>query len=314
MSKTVLVSGASGIVGYGICRSLNERYNVIGTTIYDTSPSNIFSQKTLKAPLTNDKAYIPWLISVIHEYNISVIIPSIEVDMQIWNMHREELQATGVKIGLNNSELIKICENKFLFYKKMKEFNQKNVIPTYEFDNVENMSFPIIAKPIKGFGSKGIYKLNTITNFHEVKGKLVKDYIFQPIIGCDSEEYTVGAFFDFNSSLIDSISFKRKLSTDGYTSEAELVDIEINSILDELADIFKPIGPTNFQFRYSDKKFYLIEINPRISSSTHIRKLFNYNESDMYVNMLLGNSFASKISSDKPYGQKVIRYVEEALV
>ena len=140
----------------------------------------------------------------------------------------------------------------------------------WNFDNVENMSFPIIAKPIKGFGSKGIYKLNTITDFHEIKEKLVKDYIFQPIIGRDSEEYTVGAFFDFNSNLIDSISFKRKLSNDGYTSEAELVDIEINSILDELADILKPIGPTNFQFRYSDKKFYLIEINPKFWGSVDL--------------------------------------------
>ena len=54
-----------------------------------------------------------------------------------------------------------------------------------------------------------------------------------------------------------------------------------------LCEIFNPFGPTNFQFRYHEGNLKLLEINPRISSSTSIRMKFGYNESLMAVEYFL---------------------------
>jgi carbamoyl-phosphate synthase large subunit len=59
--KTVLVSGASGIVGYGTLKSLKnfeKSLRLIGTTIYEDSVAQGFCDIFEKAPLTNDENYI----------------------------------------------------------------------------------------------------------------------------------------------------------------------------------------------------------------------------------------------------------------
>ena len=67
--NTILVTGASGIVGYGILKSLkNENCKLIGTTIYDNSPANCFADIVEKAPLTKNEHYIDWILDMIKKY------------------------------------------------------------------------------------------------------------------------------------------------------------------------------------------------------------------------------------------------------
>ena len=54
-----------------------------------------------------------------------------------------------------------------------------------------------------------------------------------------------------------------------------------------LCELFRPIGPTNFQFRRHEGVLKLLEINPRVSSATSIRTAFGYNESAMAVEFYL---------------------------
>ena len=61
---------------------------------------------------------------------------------------------------------------------------------------------------------------------------------------------------------------------------------EFIGTISELCKRFRPIGPTNLQFRRYKDGIKLLEINPRISSSTSIRAAFGYNESAMSVDYL----------------------------
>ena len=105
------------------------------------------------------------------------------------------------------------------------------------------------------------------------------------------------------------MSLKRKLSKDGFTEKAEVISMnEIKEAVSNLCKLFKPVGPTNFQFRVHNGGLKLLEINPRISSSTSIRTAFGYNESQMAVEYFLENK-----SIDQPHIKmgKAIRYVED---
>jgi len=122
---TILVSGASGIVGYGILRSLRERGDcfLVGTTIYQESPANCFADVVEIVPKANSVGYIEYLIGLIRKHSVDMIIPAIEADMSIWNAHRDELEATGTFVLLNNRELVALCLDKWNFFKKMEEKN-----------------------------------------------------------------------------------------------------------------------------------------------------------------------------------------------
>jgi len=104
----------------------------------------------------------------------------------------------------------------------------------------------------------------------------------QEIVGDDDHEYTVGVFGLGDGSLSQSIAFSRKLSREGSTAKAQTVNIpELDAEVARLTALFKPIGPTNFQFRLHQGDYLLLEVNPRFSSSLSLRTAFGFNEPEM---------------------------------
>jgi carbamoyl-phosphate synthase large subunit len=314
LKKNILVSGASGIVGYGILRSLQKSHNkcrLIGTTIYDSSIASAFCDIFEKALPTNHENYSDWLCDVIEKYSIDMIIPGIECDMFQWNKERNKISSTGTFLLLNNSKLIDLCQDKWIFYQKLMLKNKQISIPTYISGNFNTFQVPFLLKPRQGYGSRGIVKINNESEFERHKSKIGSELVIQPFIGSDEEEYTVSAFFDINSKLIDYLPLKRKLSKDGYTQEAQVVGIDFETIITNLAEVFNPIGPTNFQFRKEVNDLKLLEINPRISSATSIRANLGYNESIMSVDYFLNNQVPKKLDKSKILNKRAIRYTED---
>lgn len=310
---TILVSGASGIVGYGILKSLKElNCKLIGTTIYDMSPANCFSDIVQKPPLSNDDSYLEWLLNTITQYSVDMIIPGIELDMNIWNKNRKELEETGTIVLLNNENLIDLCLDKWKFYQKLTEYGFKYSIQSSIEPDFKQFKIPFILKPRCGYGSQGLIKVYSKEIYEQYKHEIGKTLMMQELVGVDEEEYTVSAFFDKESTLKAYIAMKRKLSKLGYTEIAEVVFLEdIKKIILELADMFKPIGPTNFQFRKHNGKWKLLEINPRISSSTSIRRALGYNESRMSFEYFVQGK---EIVQPQIRNGKAIRYTEDYII
>lgn len=314
IKKNILVSGASGIVGYGILRSLMEnkdRYRLIGTTIYDFSIAPAFCDIFEKALPTDHQDYTDWLCSIIRKYSVDMLIPGLECDMFQWNVDREKFSSAGAFPLLNNSKLIELCYDKWLFYEKLIIENASVAIPTVVNGCYNTFPLPFLLKPRHGYGSKGIVKIDNENDFETNKHKIGLELMMQPIIGTADEEYTVSAFFDKSSYLIDYIPLKRKLSRDGFTQEAQVVDFDFEDIICDLAKVFKPIGPTNFQFRLDGDAIKLLEINPRISSATSIRAKLGYNESVMSVNYFLKNQIPTRLDKSKIINRRAIRYMED---
>jgi carbamoyl-phosphate synthase large subunit len=295
--KTILVSGASGIVGYGVLRSLKKsgkRLRLVGTTIYDDSVAQAFCDVFEQAPLTNNAAYIEWLLSIINKHAIDLIIPGIEVDMYKWAERVTELEKSRAKVMVNNKDLISLCKDKWLFYERLNKINTPYIIETSlasNFDYLANkFGLPFLLKPRSGFGSKGIITVDSLDVFLKYQRDIGSLLMVQPIVGNENEEFTTAAFCDGKGSFYASMTLKRKLSKEGFTEKAEVVEINgIHEALSTLCEYFKPIGPTNFQFRKHNGVVKLLEINPRISSATSIRTAFGYNECKMAVEFYLEN-------------------------
>jgi len=147
---------------------------------------------------------------------------------------------------------------------------------------------PFLLKPRRGFGSKGIVRVTSEEVFLKHRADIGAMLMAQPIVGNDEEEYTTSAFCDGRGGYFASMTLRRKLSREGFTDKAEVADTEeFIPAMDELCHLFRPLGPTNFQFRRCAEGPKLLEINPRISSSTSIRTAFGYNESAMALDYFL---------------------------
>lgn len=316
--KRILVSGASGIVGYGVLRSLQQSRQplfLVGSSTYDDSVAPAFCDVFEQAPPTNAPNYIDWLVSTIRLHRIDMLIPGIEIDVYSWVDHISVISETGAIPLLNSPELIAQCKDKWVFYKLLQKAGVASVIES-SLENdyvtlVQRFGLPFLLKPRRGFGSKGIVRVTSAEMFEIYRADVGSVLMAQPIVGHDDEEYTISAFCDGLGSYFANITLRRKLSRDGYTDKAEVADtMEFIPAIDELCRLLHPLGPTNFQFRRCATGPKLLEINPRISSSTSIRAAFGYNESVMALDYFLDKN--PLVQPDIRRG-RAVRYIDERI-
>lgn len=314
--KNILVSGASGVIGYGILRSLKKsgkELRLIGTTIYTDSVAQGFCDIFEQAPLTTDAHYFDWLVQMIHKHNVDLIIPGIDADLYAWTEHAANIEKTGVKILLNNKKLIALCKDKWAFYEDLQKHVSQYAIESSldaDYDKLVKMfGVPFLLKPRAGFASRGIITVDTPEIFRKHQQNVGSILMVQPIIGDEDNEYTTSAFCDGEGSFTASMTLRRKLAKEGFTEKAEVAHLnEIDDALRALCAHFKPVGPTNFQFRKHDGTLKLLEINPRISSATSIRAAFGYNECAMAIDYYFKNRLPTQ-PVIKP--GRAVRYSED---
>lgn len=314
--KNIMVSSAGGLIGYGILRSIrmsDTPYNLIGTSLYSDSVASGFCDVFIQSPKVSSEGYIDWLVKMIEDHRVDLLIPSFEDDVRALSTNIDRIRKTGVKVVLNKLELISLCADKWRFFQVLKEHDSPHLIPTSlsrDYDElVEEFSLPLLLKPRRGSASKGIVMVDEKEVFMPHKKQIGKHLLAQPFIGTDDQEFTTSVFGDGRGGFCAIMTLKRKLSEQGYTQNAEVFDDEaIKGSVAALCEIFKPIGPTNFQFRWHKGRYHLLEINPRISSSTSIRSSFGYNESVMAVDYYLNDTLPEQ---PKITEGKAVRYVED---
>jgi carbamoyl-phosphate synthase large subunit len=291
----VFVSGASGVVGYGILRALRKSSQdllLVGSSIFTDSVAQGFCDVFEQAVPTSDSGYLRWLKQILEKHRIEIMFPGIEPDLHHWSDNADSIQTNQCHIVMNRRGLIDLCRDKWLFYLALQELNIKSAIPSSldpSFDFLqEQFGLPFLLKPRKSYGSKGIVRIHNRENFMRHQSQVGCELMVQPLIGSDDEEYSCAVFADGANGFLAHITLRRKLSPLGFTEKAEVVESsDVLRAVSELCYHFNPLGPTNFQFRVQNGALKLLEINPRISSSTSIRAAFGYNESSMALDFFL---------------------------
>lgn len=317
--KSIWVSGASGILGYSILKAIKSArldYRIIGTTCFPNTPAPLFCDICIDSiPMTHDPTYFSWVSEFTHKYNVIMAIPGIEVDAQFWTKSNFASVFPGVTFVLNNSDLVNLCSDKYLFYEKLISLCPRYAIPTFTACNESNLPSHFVVKPRNGNGSKGIMYGESWQDYKNIISSYQVPYITQPITGSSDAEFTLSAFYSNESKPLGSMLLRRRLSPQGFTDYAEISDLDTKSFLEDMGQSFSPVGPTNFQFRLIGEKIKLLEINPRLSSATSMRALLGYNEPEMSVNYFLHNKIPDRNQvQSSPVGTRCVRYINDAII
>lgn len=293
--KTVMVTGVGAIIGYGVLRALRigrKDLRLVGSDIYADAVGQAWTDAFVQAPLTVSADYPAWLTRTLGAQRVDLVIPGIEQDVHFFSARRDLFADAGVKVALNAKALIELTQDKWLMDQALVAAGSSVRIPTRidgDFNTLAaEFGLPFILKPRRSYASKGLLRVRREEDFNTQIGRLGAELIAQPCVGSDDQEYTVAIFGTGDGSSHASITMRRQLAADGSTVKAWVQsEPTLNAEIATLCRIFRPYGPTNLQFRKTPSGWKLLEINPRVSSSTSLRTAFGYNEAAMIVDHYL---------------------------
>lgn len=298
LSLTVAVTGVGAIIGQGIVRSLRasgRSITVVGVDRNERSPGTYMVDTfEKKPPVAEDgQIYLDYWARIIRQHGIRLVLPGLDVDMLFLDQHRAWFKAQGVMLALNTGQLIEQVSDKWVFGEILARIDYPSIPslkPKTWTEALEKLGPPpVLLKPLKGNGSRGIVKLVDERDFEYWTSKLQYRWMLQRIVGQDDEEYTVGVFGLGDGSMVGPLIFRRRLSVAGNTLEAEVITKHpiLEDAVTRLCKYFQPLGPTNLQFRVEQETPYLLEINPRFSSSNSLRTAYGFNEAAMSIDYFL---------------------------
>ena len=293
--STILVTAIGALIGQGILRSLGQPHRLVGLDrAADRYGASLCAACYRKPGAESDPAYLPWLREMVARERVEIIIPGIEEDVFFFHDHRAAMSDWPAQVVLNSPAAIEAGRDKWLLHEELLR-HQLPAIPTTmptDLDGLcDALQPPFIAKTRRGSGSRGQRILHDESEWHRHRHLLGEDFIMQKLVGSDDGEYTVGLFGYGDGTSSDLFTLQRRLWNGG-TWQAEVVaaDGALKSFCADLTRIFRPVGPTNYQFRKVDAQWFLLEINPRISAATAIRAGFGFNEAQLCVDFYLAGN------------------------
>lgn len=286
----ILVSGVGAIIGYGIVNSLRRtgrKLNIVGMDIYTDAVGQHFCDRFIQAKRADSPEYLDFLLDVIKRHHIDLVFFGTEQELYKVSDSRDMLAEYVDRLVLNSRSVVDLSKDKLKTHSFLCQHGVETIRTRLDgsfSELAQELGLPFILKLRHSYASKGVFLIHDEQDFNYWKGKAAGDFIMQELVGDDSHEYTAAIFGRGEESALAPFVLRRRLSGEGATAKAVVEQIpELCETIGHLAGLLRPIGPTNFQFRRHHGKFLLLEVNPRISSSTSIRAAFGYNEAEMCI-------------------------------
>jgi carbamoyl-phosphate synthase large subunit len=282
MKKVFMLSSIGGLLSQNVSTCLRDAFPesyLVGTDIHLEHAGAHFVNEFILAERVESKSFLAQLALTIDKYRPNFYFPLNEVELMLLT----ELAATEREKIFKETQLVWSGQNvleKFLNKDKTMAFLDSISTrrpKTYSPLSSNELKFPVVVKPNNGSGSKNLFLCETLPQY-EAAMVFVTNPIIQEYIPSSDTEYTVGVFARRGESA-RCIAFRRKLSPGGGTSWCETYfDQELEDICKRVATAIDLHGSINIQLRKHEGEYYIFEVNPRFSSTVHIRSKLGFQD------------------------------------
>lgn len=151
---------------------------------------------SFKAPRVTAPEYIDYLLNICIEKNIGMVVPTIDVELNILALNRAYFERQGIHLIIASEELVSVCRDK---RKTAATYSRLEIDQPAIYDK-NSLKFPCFCKPYDGSGSIGALALHTPDM---LSLELLEDEknMFMELVGKEYSEYTVDAYYDRNGQL-----------------------------------------------------------------------------------------------------------------
>ena len=309
----IAVTGVGGGVGQNIIKSLEySDYNVVALDADHLAAGLYISKTAYLIPYANNDNYIPKLLEICKNENISLLFPGSEPELMPLSLNRHLFDKIGTKVVVSRPEVIIISENIQLAFEHLMR-SGVNVPITFlaEKFNPNKESYPfVLRQKVGGARSKNAYLIRNSIEWEAALKKIESDissYIIMEYI--EGDEYTCGSI-NLNGSC-EGVIVMRRILRGGetykcFTIKNDIIEEEVRKIL----EVIKPFGAFTVELKLKDGKPYVFEVIARCSGTTAARACSGFNEPKMIADYLL-KGIKPEYSFKE---QTILRYWKELLV
>jgi len=255
----------------------------------DLSPACQISDGAYSVEKVTSVNYIDDLIRLSHKLQVTVIVPTIDTELQTLSKNRQHFLDLGINIVVSDIKLVDACRDKRIINSYFTEWG----VPIPNKIDKNSPSFPLFIKPFDGSLSKDIFvihKNDELLDFHMLNEKFMFMEYLNPQ---ENEEYTVDAYYDKNNTLRCAVPRKRISVRSGEVSKAVTKKNELLPfMIEKLKYINGAIGCLTIQFflNKSSKRIVGIEINPRFGGGYPLSYLAGANYPKWIIKEYFENS------------------------
>lgn len=304
-------------MGQAILRALRLSSLDYRVVVTDRDPKAVglfWVERSHVLPDAGSPEYVGRLADVCAREQVDVVLLGSESELVALAPERERFaRELGTQVVVSSPDVLEATLNKWETYRFFREHDlpyprtaagsSAEEVATL----VEETGFPLIVKPSRGSGSKGVYK---VTDERELEffRSYVPGAIVQEYLAAEDGEYTVGVFASREGEPLGSVALRRQLAA-GLTYRAEVVqDESIAALATRVGRALRPLGPCNLQLRLTADGPVVFEVNPRFSTSAGMRAHFGFNEVELTLRHFLLNE---EVCPPSNLRGSALRYWEE---
>jgi len=289
---TILITGAGGACGIGAIKSLkaNTAHRVIGVDMDPTAVGIQFADDGRAVPPAVDDEWPAAIASIVSEFDVDVIIPTVDEELAVLPALREV--CSDVPILAPKQAVIDLAMDKYQSTKALADAGHptpETWLAT-EADAIDPPAYPLIVKPRRGRGSRGIKQVKTPAGLQEHLAKTTHspdELLCQTLV--DGTEYTTSVVGTTENELL-SVVPKEAIEKDGSTVlGATRTAPKVARSCVEIFETLEPAGPLNVQQIVDEDGIpRVIEINPRFSSTSCLTAAAGVDAFDLLIRDAVG--------------------------
>ena len=228
------------------------------------APALYKADGAFRLPPVKSESYIPELLSLVHAHDISLIVPTIDTELEVLSTHIQTFADVGCRALVSSPAFVALSGDKWLTQRAFAEHGI-DVPQGWTVDELGGAALPeqLFVKPRDGSSSRDIYRATpeTLTSIlARVPNAIVQEELSGP-------EITIDALMDFDGRPLHYVPRIRIRTLAGESIQGvTIADDDIREWLGNLLRVAAELGargPITLQAFLTERGPVLIEVNPR---------------------------------------------------
>ncbi len=227
----------------------------------ELAPALYHADERAIVPRVDDPGYLAALQGLVRDHEIRLIVPLADLDHLLLAERRAEFG--GPLVLLPAPDVVRRTEDKYQAHVFFEEHGIPSPASWLPDGLPDDLSYPVLVKPRRGFGSRDIYRAHDREELDFYLRRTQADSFVQQV--CAGEEFSIDVFCDFDGRCLAAIPRTMIESKGGESIKGmSIKDPALIEFGRQVAETLPIWGPANVQcFRVSEGRHEVTDVNPR---------------------------------------------------